>query len=120
MSKLNKGILFAFLTSIISGIAIFFSKISLAKIDPLVLTTGRNLYVGILFLLIFLIKGRLAEFKSLKPQQLFILLLIGLIGGWLPFYLFFTGLQLTQAFTANIIHKTLFIWVTILSFSSSE
>lgn len=115
MNKVRKGILFAFLTSILSGLAIFFSKISLAKIDPLVLTTGRNLYVGILFLLIFLTRGRLVEIKKLKPQQLFLLLLIGLIGGWLPFYLFFTGLKLTQAVTANIIHKTLFIWVTILA-----
>ncbi|OGK13594.1 hypothetical protein A3C98_01160 [Candidatus Roizmanbacteria bacterium RIFCSPHIGHO2_02_FULL_37_15] len=114
--KFKKGILFAFLTSIISGIAIFYSKISLTKINPLILTTSRNLYVGFLFILLFIIHRRWGEIKKLKRKQLFILILIGLIGGWLPFYLFFTGLQFTQAIAANLIHKTLFIWVTILAF----
>ncbi|MBI4226241.1 DMT family transporter [Candidatus Roizmanbacteria bacterium] len=114
-NNLRKGILFAFLTSIISGIAIFYSKISVAKINPLVLTTSRNLYVGILFIILFFLSKRWKELKKLKRSQWLTLIFIGLIGGWLPFYLFFTGLQFTQAITANLIHKTLFIWVTILA-----
>lgn len=115
MTKQKKGILLAFLTSIISGIAIFYSKISVAKIDPLVLTTSRNLYVGILFILLFFVRKRWGEINKLKRREILILILIGLVGGWLPFYLFFTGLTLTQAITANLIHKTLFVWVTILA-----
>ena len=114
--NLRKGILLAFLASVISGVAIFYSKIAVAKIPPLVLTTSRNFYVGLIFLILFLFTGRFAELKKLKKKQLLLLALIGLIGGALPFYLFFTGLQYVPAIEANLIQKTLFIWVTILAF----
>lgn len=111
----KKGILLAFITATISGVAIFYSKIAVVKIPPLILTTSRNFYVGLLFLLLFLFSGRLSEIKRLKRNQLTLLLLIGIIGGALPFYLFFTGLQYMPAINANMIHKTLFVWVTILA-----
>ncbi len=112
--QINKGIFFAFLTSIISGIAIFYSKLSLIKINPLILTSSRNFYVGLLFLLIFLFSKKKKEFKKLQTKEIVKLILIGVIGGGLPFYLFFTGLQFASPLTANLIHKTLFIWVSIL------
>lgn len=114
-SQIKKGILFAFLTSIISGVAIFYAKLAVAKIEPLVLTTSRNLYVGLIFLLFFLVSKRLAEIKKLTRGQLIRLILIGIIGGGLPFFLFFTGLKMTSAQTANLIHKSLFIWVSALA-----
>jgi drug/metabolite transporter (DMT)-like permease len=43
------------------------------------------------------------------------LLLIGLIGGAVPFLLFFKGLSLASATSAAFIHKTLFIWVAFLA-----
>lgn len=113
--SITKGILLAFLTSVISGVAIFYSKISLAKIPPLILTSSRNFYVGILFLLLFLFSGKLKELKKLTKKQLLNLSLIGIIGGTLPFYLFFSGLQTVEATSANLIQKSLFIWVTILA-----
>lgn len=113
-NKLSKGILFALITSVVSGIAIFYSKISVAKIDPLVLTTTRNFFAGFIFLFLIIITKKLSELKKVNRKNLFKLILIGLIGGGIPFYLFFTGLQLIGAQTGNIIHKSLFIWVTIL------
>lgn len=114
--NLKKGILLAFLTSSISGIAIFYSKIAVAKIPPLILTTSRNLYVGFLFFpLLFIFQKRFKEIRRLRRNQLILLILVGIIGGALPFYLFFSGLSLTTPQTANLIHKTLFIWVTILA-----
>ncbi len=112
--NLKKGIFYALLTAIISGVSIFYSKISLTKIDPLILTTARNLWAGLLFWVIGGFGG-FREIKSVKQKDLIVLILIGLIGGALPFYLFFTGLKFTSALTANFIHKTLFIWVLILS-----
>jgi drug/metabolite transporter (DMT)-like permease len=41
------------------------------------------------------------------------LLLIGVIGGSLPFYLFFKGLSITPAVSGAIIHKTLIFWVAL-------
>lgn len=115
MKKSTKGILFALLAASISGVAIFYSKISVTKIDPLVLTTSRNLYVGILFTLLIVISGKLKEIKKLNSKQFVLLTLIGLVGGAIPFYLFFTGLAYMPAISANLIQKSLFIWVTILA-----
>lgn len=113
--QIKKGILFAILTSIISGVAIFYSKIAVVKISPLILTTSRNLYAGIIFLLFFLISKKISEIKKLKRKELIFLLIIGILGGALPFYLFFSGLQLVKAPVANLLHKTLFIWVAVLA-----
>lgn len=43
------------------------------------------------------------------------MLAIGIIGGAVPFYLFFTGLSQIPAINANIIQKSLILWVTILA-----
>lgn len=112
---LIKGIFLALVTSIISGIAIFYSKIAVHKIDPLVLTTSRNFYVAIIFLAGFLLMGKWKEIKNINRKQTFQLLLIGLIGGSIPFFLFFTGLSMINAQLGNLIHKTLFVWVGLLS-----
>lgn len=113
-NDLAKGAVFALITSVVSGIAIFYSKISVAKINPLVMATSRNLYVGAAFLLLILLTSKLSSFRKINKKNIVQLILIGLIGGGIPFYLFFSGLQLIGAQTGNIIHKTLFIWVTIL------
>lgn len=114
--QINKGIVFAFATAIISGLSIFYSKIAVATIPPLVLTTSRNTYVAILFVLFFLFTRRFGEVKKLKKNDAIKLGLIGLVGGSIPFYLFFTGLKLIGAQEANLIHKSLFMWVTLLGF----
>jgi len=113
--NLKKGLLLAFLTSIISGMAIFYSKIAVAKIDPLILTTSRNMTAATLLVISYWLLGKKQELKNLKRRELGQLLLIGVIGGALPFFLFFTGLKLVGAQTANLIHKTLFIWVSLLA-----
>lgn len=114
-TNLKKGVIYALITATISGIAIFYAKISLAKIPPLILTTSRNLYVGSIFLFYFLLNKKVSKLKKLTSKQLMPLILIGIIGGSLPFYLFFSGLKIIGAQNANLIHKTLFIWVTIFA-----
>lgn len=113
-NNLAKGVLFALITSVISGFAIFYSKISVAKIDPLIMATSRNLYVGIIFFLLIIFTRKIGELQKVNRKNLLQLILIGMIGGGVPFYLFFSGLQLIGAQTGNIIHKTLFLWVTAL------
>lgn len=118
MQKYNgvqKGLLFAFITSVISGFSIFYSKISVAQVDPLLLTTLRNAFVGLVFLLGMVSFKKLKELRTLSRKDLFTLGIVGIIGGGLPFYLFFTGLQFIGAQPANIIHKSLFVWVSILA-----
>jgi len=43
------------------------------------------------------------------------LLLIGLVGGSIPFYLYFEGLSKISAINGAIIHKSLVIWVALLA-----
>ena len=43
------------------------------------------------------------------------MLVIGVIGGSVPFVLFFSGLAIASAPTAAFIHKTLFVWVVLLA-----
>ncbi len=114
--NLKKGMIFALIAAVISGVAIFYAKVSLAKLPPLILTTSRNSVAGLLFIFYFLIFGKFYQLKKLKKIDWVYLMLIGLIGGSLPFYLFFTGLSATSAITANLIHKTLFIFVTIFAY----
>jgi drug/metabolite transporter (DMT)-like permease len=115
MTNLQKGILLAFLTAFISGVSNFYNKVALTQTgDPLVFTTLKNSLVG--FLLLPIIFGNKSlHFKKSIESHSFGLLAIAIIGGSLPFALYFTGLSYTSAAVASFIHKTLFIWVAFLA-----
>lgn len=113
---MTKGIKFAILTAIISGISIFVNKFAVSAIKPpLIFTMSKNIMVGILILTILLISKKWQLVKKLKKQEIIKLSFIGLIGGSIPFYLFFEGLSQTSAINSNLIHKSLVFWVTLLS-----
>jgi len=114
-TNIQKGLFYAFVTAVISGVAIAYSKIAVLKIDPLLLTTSRNLYVGVLFFILLLGQKKLSEIQTLRRSDVLSLFFVAVIGGTLPFYLFFSGLQWVSAPAANILHKSLFLWVALLS-----
>jgi len=114
--SLNKGIYFALITTFVSGLAIFANKFAVSIISPpLIFTTIKNLGVGILIISLLLVFKKWKLLKRLNRKDAFYLLLIGIIGGSIPFYLFFTGLSQIPAINAALIHKTLFIWVAIMA-----
>jgi drug/metabolite transporter (DMT)-like permease len=111
-----KGVYFAIATAFISGVSVFFNKFAVGLIKPpLVFTTFKNLGVGILIMAIIFLFGKWKEVKKIKKKDFIYLLLIGIIGGSLPFYLFFTGLSQVPAINAALIQKTLVLWVIILA-----
>ncbi|MCY7417909.1 MAG: DMT family transporter [Chloroflexi bacterium] len=55
------------------------------------------------------------EARTLDGQRRVGLLVIAVIGGSVPFILFFSGVAMATAPTAAFIHKTLFIWVAIMA-----
>ena len=112
---MNKGIQLALLTATISGFSIFFSKLFVSKMDPVVFTTLKNIFVAFVLSGLLFRPALTAQFKKLTRQDWIKLVLIGVIGGSIPFALFFTGLTMTTASTGAIIHKTLFIWVAFLA-----
>jgi len=106
----------ALITAVISGFSNFLNKIAVTAIkDPIVFTTLKNSLVAIFIIGAILVFKKLPEILSLNKKQITKLLLIGIIGGSLPFALFFTGLTKTSALNAALIHKTLFIWVLLLA-----
>jgi drug/metabolite transporter (DMT)-like permease len=116
MNNTTKGIYLAIATAVISGIAIFVNKFAVTVITPpLVFTTVKNLGVGMLILAILLVTKKLKLIKKLNKREWTYLIAIGIIGGSIPFYLFFTGLAQVPAANAAIINKTLIIWVAMLA-----
>src|SRR3970040_2106648 len=59
--------------------------------------------------------GEWGALKKLVFRDWLRLAAIGLIGGSIPFLLFFQGLALTSAANASFIHKTMFVWAALLA-----
>jgi len=110
---MKKGIQLAILTTCISGFSIFASKIFLTNMDPVLFTTLKNLIVAIILSGIVLSSHKQKLFQ-LTLKQWKQLLFIGIIGGSIPFALFFIGLSKISALEGALIHKSLFIWVAIM------
>ncbi len=104
----------ALTAAIISGTANFLTKVAVTAMrDPIVFTTLKNAIVALFLIGIILALKKWREIKSLNKKQALKLLVIGIIGGSLPFALFFSGLIQTSAINASLIHKTLFVWVLL-------
>ena len=109
----KKGIFFAVLAACISGVSIFYNKLVLVKgIDPLIFNIIKNGGVAILLSALLLSIPQRKNLLKLSSATWGKLFLIGIIGGCIPFILFFEGLKAVPAINANLIHKSLFIWVT--------
>lgn len=118
MRGFEKGLKLAFLAAVVSGISVFLNKFAVASLpDPALLPAIKNFIVGIMFLLL-LVGERTKlnqQIRSISKLQALQLLAVGVIGGFIPFYMFFVGLSQIPAVNANIIHKTLVVWVAIFS-----
>jgi drug/metabolite transporter (DMT)-like permease len=110
-----KGTILILLTALISGLSIVINKFFVVKIDPLVFTSIRAIIIGLIFLGISLYISKTNKQKFNKVSWKY-LVLIGLIGGGLAFWLFFTGLKLTMAGRAAFLHKTLPIYAGIFAY----
>ena len=115
-STLRFATLLALATAIISGTNNFLTKIAVTALkDPVLYTTLKNSIVALLLIGIVILARRAGEVRGLSGAQWMRLVLIGAIGGSIPFALYFTGLAQTTAINAGLIHKTLFVWVMILA-----
>ena len=86
---MKKGIYLALLAAIISGFSIFFNKFAVDIVKPpLVFTAFKNCGVGLFIIAAILMTGKWQQVTSLKKREWIYLILIGIIGGSLPFYLF--------------------------------
>lgn len=117
MTNIQKGFYLVLGTALISGLANFFNKSGMQALgkDAFQYTTLKNIVVALILTLIILTPFIFKKLKALNKKDWLKLSLIGLIGGSIPFLLFFKGLSLTSPVSASFIHKTLFIWVAILA-----
>lgn len=116
MSTLTKGAIFALGAAVISGVNGFLTKPALVAIgDPVMFTFLKNLVTVGVLLSFFLYFGGWREIRESSSRDRWMLLAIGMVGGGIPFVLYFTGLSMIPAVTAALIHKTLFLWVAFLA-----
>lgn len=119
----RKGIWLAAATAVISGFAVFFNGYGVRAwsdiADPTAYTTVKNLVAA---LLIGGVAASLAARRSPdRPQaptagpQRLALIVIAVLGGSVPFVLFFEGLAEASSAQAAAIHKTLLVWVALLA-----
>ena len=110
--RYQKGIKLALLTALISGVSVFVNRFAVKAVgDPLVYTTVKNLGVGLI--MIGYLMHKKVNLKAISKRDWVKLGLIGIIGGSLPFYLFFKGLLIAESAKAALIHKSLIFFVAM-------
>jgi drug/metabolite transporter (DMT)-like permease len=122
MTTRSTGVALAFVTSIVSGVAVYVNSRGVAHFDDAtVYTTAKNALAGALLLALALplLTAVRAERGAPRPaltrRTRLGVAAIACIGGSVPFVLFFEGLSRADATQAAFIHKTLVLWVALLA-----
>ena len=111
------GLILVFAAAGVSGVSTFVNLYAVQGTSSDVFVTVRNLFVVGLIAPVawFLARG---SHERLVPSDYARLALIGLVGGSIPFLLFFHGLQVAQAAgsgaTASFVYRTLFAMAAVL------
>jgi drug/metabolite transporter (DMT)-like permease len=111
----RRGLAFALSTAIVSGFAVFVNGVAVRRFDDAtVYTTAKNLIAGALLVTAAITVGRFAHDRPAAPRRSWPALgVIAVIGGAVPFVLFFEGLSRATSTNAAFIHKTLVVWVAL-------
>jgi drug/metabolite transporter (DMT)-like permease len=117
------GLALAAVTALISGFAVFINGYGVrawagAGASTAAYTTFKNLVAALFLGAIAYAVARRSPASAWRPQnasQWRRLALVGIIGGGVPFLLFFEGLARASSGQAAFIHKTLLIWVALLA-----
>lgn len=114
--RLTTGLKLAVGAALISGFAIYLNAFAVKQLpDPAVFTTLKNGVAAALLIGLVVASGRLHEARNLDLRSWGAAPAVGVVGGSVPFILFFTGLVQASAPSAAFIHKTLFVWVGLLA-----
>ena len=110
------GVGLALATAAISGVAVFLNASAVRQVpDPAVYTTLKNAVAAIVLLGVLVATHRWNDLRTIPARRWPALLAVGVVGGSIPFVLFFTGLAAASAPGAAFIHKTLFLWVALFA-----
>lgn len=116
---LGPGLLFVFATAVISGVSTFVNLYAVHGTNSDAFVTVRNAAVALILVPVALVTvGVSRRAYALRGQDWARLIAIGVIGGGIPFLLFFHGLALAAAahggITASFLYRTLFLMATVL------
>jgi drug/metabolite transporter (DMT)-like permease len=116
------GIALAFVTAVVSGVAVFVNADAVARFpDATTYTTAKNLVAAVVLCGLWLGTGRPVHppadgDEDRRPHRPpWVLLVVGIVGGSVPFVLFFEGLARSTSVPAAFVHKTLVVWVALLA-----
>ena len=112
------GLMLALVTAVISGFAIFLNSYGVKAVGNATLYTTAKNVVAALVLFVVVAAGRTRGVTVSRPQgrgQWWGLVAVGVIGGSVPFVLFFEGLARASSTQAAFLNKTLVLWVALLA-----
>lgn len=115
------GIALVLSTALISGVSIYVNRFAVATIPSSVFTGTKNLLTALVFAVVLLAAREARTLVNLPRGDWARLAGIGLIGGAIPFLLFFQGLSMVVASgvggtIASFLHKTMFLYVAVFAF----
>ena len=112
------GILLALATATISGFSVFLNGYGVKAFgSSTVYTTAKNLVAALVLLAVVAVGARRGArlTRPTRRGQWLALGAIGVVGGSVPFVLFFEGLARASSPQAAFVHKTLVLWVAVLA-----
>lgn len=120
MTTRTTGVGLAFITACISGVSIWVNGHAVSHFaDATVYTTAKDAVAGLLLLVLALTPAAGRAARPTPPissrGRLFGLGAVAVVGGSVPFVLFFEGLKRAEATQASFIQKTLVVWVALLA-----
>lgn len=113
---ITTGFAIAVGAALISGVAIYLNAYAVKQLpDAAVYTTLKNGFAAVILLVAALGLGAIRESRTISAGQWVRVAAVGVVGGSVPFILFFTGLAQASAPSAAFVQKTLFVWVALLA-----
>ncbi len=112
------GLALAGTTALVSGVSVFLNATAVRSVgDPVLFTTLKNGVAALILvaLAIAAVPRPATTIAALGGRTKLGLVALGVVGGSIPFVLFFTGLASASAPAAAVIHKTMFVWVALLA-----
>ncbi len=111
----KKGIALALAAAFISGLSVFVNSVGVAGQDPFAYTILKNAFAGVLFAAALMVFGNYKELFSLSRSQLSRLSIITVIGGSVPFLMFFYGLSMLGGPAGSFLYRFLFVFSAIFA-----
>ena len=111
------GYRLALLAAVISGFSIYVNSFAVRMVpDATLYTTLKNGVAGLMLLVpVVVLARRRTEVMHLSRRDAAWLAALAIVGGSVPYVLFFTGLQMTTAATGSLLNHSQFVVVALIA-----